>query len=69
VIDANALVYDSTNCIIKGSKDKLIVVQGLHEYLIGEFGNVVIVCDKNREDQFRRFVNDVKARPGGGEFL
>lgn len=69
VVNANAMIYDTHNCIIKGAKDKLIVVQGLQDYLIGEFDNVFIVCEKDKEEQFRRFVQDVKARPHGTEFL
>ena len=69
VISANAQTYETRNCIIKGSPDKLIVVQGLNGYLVGEFGNVVIVCEKDREEQFRRFVNDVKAKPNAGLHL
>ena len=69
VIRANALTYDSRNCIIKGSADKLIVAQGLNGYLIGEFGNVIIVCEKDREEQFRRFVNDVKSVANANDFL
>jgi mannose-1-phosphate guanylyltransferase len=69
VINANAITYDTRNCIIKGSTDRLIVVQGLNGYLVGEFGNVVIVCEKDKEEQFRRFVNDVKARPNAQEFI
>jgi mannose-1-phosphate guanylyltransferase len=69
VVNANALTYDTRNCIIKGSPDKLIVAQGLNGYLVGEFGNVFIVCEKDKEEQFRRFVNDVKGKPGASEFL
>ncbi len=69
VVAANAITYETRNCMIKGSPDKLIVVQGLNGYLVGEFGNVVIVCEKDREEQFRRFVNDVKARPNSTEFV
>lgn len=69
VVRANALTYDTRNCMIKGSNDKLIVVQGLNGYLVGEFGNVFIVCEKDKEEQFRRFVSDVKSRPGSNEFL
>lgn len=69
VIRANALTYETRNCIIKGSQDRLIVVQGLNGYLVGEFGNVVIVCEKDKEEQFRRFVSDVKSKPGSNEFL
>lgn len=68
-ISANAQIYDTRNSIIKGSPDKLIVVQGLNGYLVGEFGNVVIVCEKDKEEQFRRFVNDLKTRPNSAEFI
>lgn len=69
VINANALTYESRNCILKGSPDKLIVVQGLNGYLVGEFGNVVIVCEKDKEEQFRRFVNDLKSNNNSAEFI
>lgn len=70
VVKGKALLYDTRNSIIRASSpDKLIVVQGLNGYLVAEFGNVIIVCEKDQEDQFRRFVNDVKAMQGGGEFL
>lgn len=69
VIRANALTYETRNCMIKGSDNRLIVVQGLNGYLVGEFGNVFIVCEKDKEEQFRRFVSDVKSRPNAQEFL
>ncbi|HNP06108.1 MAG TPA: mannose-1-phosphate guanylyltransferase [Cyclobacteriaceae bacterium] len=69
VIDANAMVYETRNSVVKGSKDKLIVVQGLDGYLVGEFDNVIIVCQKDQEDLFRRFVNDLKAKPNGNDYL
>jgi mannose-1-phosphate guanylyltransferase len=69
VINANAHTYDTRNCIIKGSPDKLIVVQGLNGYLIGEFGNVIIVVEKDKEEQFRKFVNDIKAKPNAQDYI
>lgn len=68
-IRANAQTYETRNSIIRGSNDKLIVVQGLNGYLVGEFGNVIIVCEKDKEEQFRRFVSDLKAKPNSGEFV
>jgi mannose-1-phosphate guanylyltransferase len=68
-ITANAQLYDTRNSIIRGSADKLIVVQGLNGYLVGEFGNVIIVCEKDKEEQFRRFVSDLKAKPNSAEFI
>ncbi|HTH58006.1 MAG TPA: mannose-1-phosphate guanylyltransferase [Cyclobacteriaceae bacterium] len=68
-VAADAMLYDMRNSIIRGEKGKLIVAQGLNGYLVGTFGNVTIVCEKDKEDLFRRFVNDLKAKSNGGEFL
>jgi len=69
-VQANALLYDTRNSIIRtSSPDTLVVAQGLNGYLVGVFDNVVIVCEKDKEEQFRKFVNDLKARPGSNEFL
>jgi mannose-1-phosphate guanylyltransferase len=70
VVNGKALLYETRNSLVRASSpDKLLVVQGLNGYIVAEFGNVIIVCEKDREDQFRKFVNDVKALQGGGEFL
>ncbi len=69
MIDADALLYDVRNSVVKGPSDTLIVAQGLNGYLIGVFGNVVIVCEKDKEELFRRFINDLKAKPNGADYM
>lgn len=64
VVDANALVYESTNCIIKGPKETLVVVQGLDGYLVAACENVVLICKKDEEQKFREFSSDVKSKKG-----
>jgi mannose-1-phosphate guanylyltransferase len=68
-VNADALVYETRNSVIKGPKDKLIVAQGLNGYLIGAFDNVFIVCEKDKEELFRKLVNDLKNRPNGNDYL
>lgn len=69
VTTGKVMVYDSRNSVIHGEDDKMLVVQGLNGYLVGIFGNVVIICEKDREELFRRYVNDLKARPDGTDYL
>lgn len=69
VVDGDVLLYETRNSVVKGPKDKLIVTQGLNGYLVGVFDNVVIVCEKDKEELFRRFVNDLKAKPNGSNYL
>lgn len=68
-VSAEAMIYETRNSVIKGPKDKLIVVQGLNGYLVGAFDNVVIVCEKDKEELFRRFVNDLKSKQNGNDYL
>lgn len=68
-VSIDSLIYESRNCVVTGDPGKLAVVQGLNGYLVGAFGNVVIVCEKEKEELFRRVVNDLKDRPNGAEFL
>ncbi|MEM1406378.1 MAG: mannose-1-phosphate guanylyltransferase, partial [Bacteroidota bacterium] len=44
VIQGNALVFETSNTLIKGPKDKLIVAQGLDDYLVVECDNVTLIC-------------------------
>jgi mannose-1-phosphate guanylyltransferase len=62
VFEANILAYNTTNCIVKGPKDKLIIVQGLDGYLVADIDNVLLICEKNNERQFRNFSADIKAQ-------
>ena len=64
VIDANILTYDTKDCIIKTPKDKLVVVQGLENYIVAEFNKVLLICKKDEEQRLREFVADTKSKKG-----
>jgi len=64
VLEGDVLVYDSTNCIVKSASSKLIVIEGLKGYLVADCGNALIICKKDNEKQFRKFVRDVKNKMG-----
>lgn len=69
VIEGSAMTYDAHNCLIKGSKEKLIVVQGLNGYLVADCGNVLLICRKDQEKAIRQFVKDAKAKRGGKKYV
>ncbi len=64
VVGKNVMLYDSKNCIINVSKDKLAVIQGLEDYIVVESENTLLICKKTDEQQIRNFVNDVKVQKG-----
>jgi mannose-1-phosphate guanylyltransferase len=69
VLHGDVMTYDTRNSFIKGPKDKLMVVQGLNGYLVGWFNDVLVVCEKDKEELFKRFVNDLKAKGNGAGYL
>jgi mannose-1-phosphate guanylyltransferase len=64
VIDGEVMLYDTQNCIIKTPPHRLVVVQGLDDYIVAEYDNVLMICKKSEEQKVKDFVADVKARKG-----
>ena len=64
VVGKNVMMYDSKNCIVNVPKDKLVVLQGLDDYIVVESNEILLICKKEDEQQIRTFVNDVKAEKG-----
>ncbi len=57
-------LYDSSNCIINASNDKLIVLQGLDDYIVVESNNSILICKREEEQKIRQFVNDIQIHKG-----
>lgn len=64
VVGKNVMIYDSTNCIVNMPNDKVVVLEGLNDYIVVESENVLLVCKKSDEQQIRQFVNDVMLDKG-----
>ncbi|GGZ41189.1 mannose-1-phosphate guanylyltransferase [Echinicola pacifica] len=67
VVEANAMLYDTTNSFIKVSPQKLVVVHGLDNYLVTESDNVLLICKLDAEKKFKEFVADAKNK--GEDFI
>lgn len=67
VIDGSVMLYGVKNSIIKTPKDRLVVVQGLEGYIVAEYDNVLMICEKEQEQFVKSFVAD--ATKVGKEFV
>lgn len=52
------------NIFAVSDRDKLIVVEGLKDYIIADAGDVLLVCPKSGEQRIKQMVNDVKVAHG-----
>ncbi|MCB2376025.1 mannose-1-phosphate guanylyltransferase [Hymenobacter sp. BT635] len=66
VVDGDALLYDTRECVIKTPSERLVVVQGLDGYIIAEYDNVLLICKRTEEQRVKEFVADVKSKKGNG---
>ncbi len=64
VVGNNVMMYNTKNCIVNMPKDKLVVLQGLDDYIVVENDDILLVCKKSDEQQIRQFVDDVKIKKG-----
>lgn len=60
----NILIYDSKNCIVDISNEKVAVLQGLDGYIIAESNDTLMICKKEDEQQIKKFVTDVRIKKG-----
>ncbi len=60
VIGKQVKIYDSSNNMIFVPSDKLVVVHGLENYCVIDTKDVLLICDKQDQEQFRQFSIDLK---------
>ncbi|MCF8371711.1 MAG: mannose-1-phosphate guanylyltransferase [Bacteroidales bacterium] len=64
VIGKNILHYDSKNCMVNVSGKKLVVVQGLNDYIVVESEDKILIIRKQDEQKIKDIVNDIQANIG-----
>jgi mannose-1-phosphate guanylyltransferase len=64
IVGKNVMLFESSNCIVNMPQDKLVVLEGLNDYIVVESENVLLVCRKSDEQLIRQFVNDVRLEKG-----
>ena len=64
IVGKNVMTYDATNCIVNVSNNKLVVIQGLDDYIIAEKDHALLICRKQDEQMIRNIVNDIRIEKG-----
>lgn len=58
------LAYNSSGNIFAVKDDKLIVVDGLKDYIVADAGDVLLICPKAEEQRIKQMVNDARLNYG-----
>jgi mannose-1-phosphate guanylyltransferase len=58
------MMFDSSNCMVNVPEDKLVILQGLHDYIVVESNNTLLICPRTEEQNVKQIVADVKSTFG-----
>ena len=58
------MVYDSKNTLVNVPNNKLVILQGMDDYIVVESDDILLVCKMKDEQEIKRFVSDVLIEKG-----
>ena len=58
------MMFDSSNCMVNVPANKLVILQSLHNYIVVESNNILLICPRTEEQNVKNIVADVKAKFG-----
>jgi mannose-1-phosphate guanylyltransferase len=60
----NVMVIDSTKCMVSASHEKLLVLQGLDNFIVVDTKDVLLICKQDKEQEIKEYVAEVKRNIG-----
>lgn len=64
IVGNNVITFNSKNCIVNMPENKLVVIQGLDDYILVDNDDILLICKKKDEQKIREIVNTVKIKKG-----
>lgn len=62
VVGKDVMVYDTHHCMVHVPDDKLVLLQGLEDYIVVDTKDVLLICKKDKEQEIKEYVADVKRK-------
>ncbi len=59
---ASVMTYNSTGNIFMAPEGKLVVVNGIHDCIVADAGDVLLICPKSDEQQIKVMLTDVQIK-------
>lgn len=63
-LGSNVMCYNASNNIIKTHGDKIVVVDGLNDYIVADVNDALLIVPKSKEQKIRLYVNEIKEKFG-----
>src|SRR5882762_5955424 len=60
----NVVVIDATKCVVKAPNDKLLLLQGLDDFIVVDTKDVLLICKREKEQEIKEYVAELKRSKG-----
>jgi mannose-1-phosphate guanylyltransferase len=60
----NVVVIDSTHCMVQADHKKLVLLQGLEDFIVVDTADVLLICKKEKEQEIKEYVSEIKRKKG-----
>jgi mannose-1-phosphate guanylyltransferase len=64
VASDSTIIIDATKCMVSAPSDKVVVLQGLDDFIIVDTKDALLICKKDKEQAIKEFVAEVKRHKG-----
>jgi mannose-1-phosphate guanylyltransferase len=68
VVGKKVMAIDAKNCMVHVPDNKLVLLQGLEDFIVVDTKDVLMICKKEKEQEIKEYVAEVK-RNMGDKFL
>jgi mannose-1-phosphate guanylyltransferase len=58
------MIVDATKCVVHVENGKLVVLQGLDDFIVVDTKDALLICRKDKEQEIKEFVAEVKRNKG-----
>ena len=60
----NVIVFDTHHCMIQTPQNKLVVLQGMEDFIVVDTNDVLLICKREKEQDIKEYVAEVKRNKG-----
>jgi mannose-1-phosphate guanylyltransferase len=64
VAGKNVMIIDATKNVVHASDQKLVLLQGLEDFIVVDTPDVLLICKKDKEQEIKEYVAEVKRKKG-----
>jgi mannose-1-phosphate guanylyltransferase len=57
-------IIDANNCVVHVPDNKLVLLQGLEDYIVVDTKDVLLICKKEKEQEIKEYVAEIRRNKG-----